>query len=243
MSKYSLFVLLAMLFLPGSLVAQHGSANNGYFPSAYQGDTWTGIVSNTAPSARELSLVYTHKGKTDVFEGVLSKSYRVQSNGDKEKQQIAAAGIAMGVHLKVYYVPNQTSDELGATAPFKAFGSNLFEASGDAKPRFNLIFLVEFLPEEGENVIGTVVATNDSRREISLEVADGSKTGNFVGNVVDGYRVRMKDGGFRELVVSQIPVGTKLTVHYFDEMTGPDRKSVEVHRIYRVQFLALPQTP
>jgi hypothetical protein len=242
-SEFRLLVLLATLLLPASLVAQHGTADNGYFPTAYQGDTWTGIVSNTAPSTRELSLVYTHKGKTDVFEGVLSKSYRVQSNGDKEKKQIAATGITMGVHLRVYYVPNQTTDDLGVTAPFKAFGTNLLESSRDLKQHFNLIFLVEFLPEEAESRTGTVISTNDSTREITLAVTDGTKKENFVGVVVEGYRVRMKDGGWRDLVISQIPVGMKLTVHYFDEMTGPERKTNEVHRVYQVQFLAFPQTP
>ena len=187
--------------------------------------------------------MYTHKGKTDVFEGILSKSYRVQSNGDKEKQQIVATGIAVGARLKVYYVPNQTSDELGTAALFKGFAKNLLEGSRGSKQRFNLIFLVEFLPEEGETRTGTVISTNDSTREITLAVTDGTKTENFVGVVVEGYQVRMKDGSFRNLVVSQIPGRTKLTVHYFDEMTGPERKTGEIHRIYRVRFLAFPPTP
>ncbi len=243
MSECRVFVLLATLLLPVSLIAQHGTADNGYFPSAYQGDTWTGIVSNTAPATRELSLVYTHKGRTDVFEGVLSKSFRVQTNGDKEKQRIVATGITIGVHLRVYYVPNQTTDDLGVTAPFKAFGKNLLESPRDSKQRFNLIFLVEFLPDEAESRTGTVTSTNDSMREITLAVTDGAKKENFVGVVVEGYQVKMKDGSLHDLVVSQIPVGMKLTVHYFDEMTGPERKTNGVHRIYRVQFLAFPQTP
>ena len=164
--------------------------------------------------------------------------------GDKEKQKIMATGISVGAQLRVYYIPNQTSDDLGGGPfPFKAFGNNLLERPGDTKQRFNLIFLVEFLPEEGESRTGTVISTNDSTREITLAVTDGTKTENFVGVVVDGYRVRMKDGSFRDLVVSQIPSGMTLTVHYFDEMTGPERKTGEVHRIYRVQFLAFPQTP
>jgi hypothetical protein len=240
MSESRLYVLLATLLLPVSLIAQHGTADNGYFPSAYQGDTWTGVVSNLDPTTKLLSLVYTHKGKTDVFEGVLSKSYRVQSSGDKEKQQIVATGIAMGGHLRVFYVPNQASDNLGVTAPFKAFGKNLLESARDSRQRFNLIFLVQFLPEEGESRTGTVISTNDSAREITLAVTDGAKKENFVGVVVDGYRVKMKDGSLRDLVVSQIPVGMKLAVHYFDEMTGPERKTNEVHRIYRIQFLASP---
>jgi hypothetical protein len=182
-----LLLVLAALLLPGSLLAQHGSADSGYFPTAYQGDTWTGIVSSVDSAARLVSLTYTHKGKTEVFEGILSKRYRVLSNSDKEKQKIVSTGIEVGVRIKVYYVPNEASDELGAATPFKAFGNNLLERSGDTKPRFNLIFLVEFLPEEGQTRTGTVVATNGATRVVTLEVTDGTKTENFVGVVVDGY--------------------------------------------------------
>jgi len=243
MTESRFVVLLATLFLPVSLIAQHGTAENGYYPNGYQGDTWTGIVSSLNPTTKEISLVYTHKEKTLVFDGLLAKGYRVQANSDKQKQEIKATGITVGTRLRVFFMPNQTSDEVGGPFPFKAFGNNLLEESRDAKRRFNLIFLVQFLPEEGESRTGTVISTNDSTREITLAVTDGTKTVNFIGVVVDGYRVRMKDGSFRDLVVSQIPAGTIITVHYFDEMTGPERTTGEVHRIYRVQFLALPQTP
>jgi hypothetical protein len=243
MTKLRFAVLLAIMILPVSLLGQHGSAENGYFPVHYQGDTWTGIVSAIDLATRKVSLVYTHKQKTAVFEGVLANGYRVQTNDDKEKKQIAAMGIAVGTCLRVYYIPEQTSNEVGGSAQFKAFGSNHFAESRDAKERFNLIFLVEFLPEEGESRTGTVITTNDSTREITLAVTGGAKTENFVGVVVDGYQVKMKDGGFHDLIISQIPVGTKMLVHYFDVMAGDARTTDKVHRIYRVQFLSFPQTP
>jgi hypothetical protein len=243
MSEFRLVVLLATVFFPASLLAQHGSAENGYYPTGYHGDTWTGIVSSLDPTTEKISLVYTHKEKTAVFEGILAKGYRFQTNGDKQKQRIVTTGIAVGTRLRVFYMPNQTSDEVGGAFPFKAFGNHLLEESQEANQRFNLIFLVEFLPEEGESQTGTVISTNDSTRVITLAVTDGTQPGTFIGVVIDGYRVRMKDGSFRDLVVYQIPPGTKITVHYFDEMTGPERTTGEVHRIYRVQFLALPQTP
>jgi len=243
MGKFRFFVLLATLLLPGSLIAQHGTADNGYYPIVYQGDTWTGIVSSLDPTTKEISLLYTHKQKTVIFSGVLAKGYRLQSKGNKDTQQIVASGIAVGARLRVYYIPNQTSDEGGGASPFKAFNNNLLGESRDSKRRVNLIFLIEFLPEENDSRAGTVVSTNDSTREITLAVTQGAKRGNFIGVVVEGYRVKMKDGSFRDLVVSQIPAGTKITANYFDEMTGPERTTAEVHRIYRVQFLAFPETP
>ena len=116
------------------------------------------------------------------------------------------------------------------------------EARRDAKRRFNLIFLVEFLPEEGESRTGIVISTKDSTREITLAAGDGTKTENFTGVVIDNYQIEMKDGSLRDLVVSEIPAGTKITVEYFDEMIGPERTTTEVQRIHRVRFLAFPQT-
>jgi hypothetical protein len=244
MSDFRLFVLLAILLLPTSSSAQHGTADNGYFPSGYIGDTWSGVVSSVAPATKEVSLVYTHHGKTAVFQGILSKGTRVQANGDKKKQQIVSEGISVGAHIRVYYMPNQTSDDLGgAPFPFKAFGNNLLEAQRNAKRPFNLIFLVEFLQDEAESRTGIVISTKDSTREITLAVGDGTKTENFTGVVIDNYQVKKKDGSLRDLVVSEIPVGTKITVQYFDEMIGSERTTTEVHRIYRVRFVALPQTP
>jgi len=106
-----------------------------------------------------------------------------------------------------------------------------------------VIFLIELPPEEPASHTGTVISTNDSKREVTLAIADGTKTENFTGILIDGYRVRRKDGSFHDLIVSEIPPGTKMTIHYFDEMTGPERTNGEVHRIYRLQFLALPPNP
>ncbi len=80
MAEFRLFVLFAILLLPECLVAQHGTADNGYYPSGYQGDTWTGIVSSLDTATKAVSLVHTHKGKSARFEGVLAKGYRVQAN-------------------------------------------------------------------------------------------------------------------------------------------------------------------
>ena len=99
MREFQLAVLLVTLLFPVALFAQHGTAGNGYYPVAYQGDTWTGIVSSLDPRTKDISLVYTHKGKTAVFEGILAKGVRVQTNGDKQKQQILATGITVGTQM------------------------------------------------------------------------------------------------------------------------------------------------
>ena len=238
-----MFASFAILFFAVPAYAQHGTAISGYFPSNYQGDLWTGVVSSVVPATREVSLVYTHHGKTTVFEGILSKTCRVQVWDSKEKRQIAASGITVGAHLKVYYMPNRTSDDVSqGPFPFKAF--NLLEGSlADAPRRFNLIFLIEFLPEQNENRTGVVISTNDSARTIKLEVANGARSEVFVGVLMEGYQIKMKDGEFHDLLVSQIPAGARIKVHYFDEVIGTGRAAGEVHRIYRIEFLSSPQNP
>jgi hypothetical protein len=244
MREFRLFVLLATLLLPACLFAQHGSSENGMYPIGYHGDTWNGVVSSISTETRGVTLVYTQKGKTTIFEGTFSKACRMLANDPKQKKQLEDTGVAIGSHIRVYYMPNQTTDELNSTPTiFKAFSNNLLDPAGGTTKQFNLIFLVLVLPEEGEIRTGTVISTNDSTREIVLATADSAKNESFIGVVVDGYQFKMKDGNFHDLVVSQIPSGTKLTVHYFDEMTGADRKTGEVHRIYRLEFPASPQTP
>jgi len=240
MRDFLLFALLAPLFLPVSLMAQHGSSGNGYYPEAYGGDTWTGIVSSLAPATREVSLVYTHQDKTDRFVGVLAKNYQLQFNDDKRKKQILATGITVGTRVTVYYMANQTSDNVGKYSRFKAF--TLLPNGPDTKQPFNLIFLIGVLAEDGESLTGTVTSTSDSTREITL-ATDGPTPQNFMGVVVDDYHGTTKDGRSRELVVSQIPIGAKLVIRYFDEVTEPKSMSGRTHRIYQIQLLAPPKAP
>jgi hypothetical protein len=46
-----------ILSVAAGLQAQHGTAQNGYFPMGYAGDTWTGEVSAVNDASREITLV------------------------------------------------------------------------------------------------------------------------------------------------------------------------------------------
>jgi len=46
------------MFLAGAAWAQHGTAENGMFPPGYQGDTFTGVVTATDDTSREITLTY-----------------------------------------------------------------------------------------------------------------------------------------------------------------------------------------
>jgi hypothetical protein len=49
-------------------MAQKGSAPSGYYPDGYGGDTYTGTVVGT--DEHQITLEYTHKGKTESFTAV-----------------------------------------------------------------------------------------------------------------------------------------------------------------------------
>ncbi len=51
-------------------IAQKGSAPSGYYPEGYRGDTYTGTVVGTGE--HQITLEYTHKGKTESFTAVAS---------------------------------------------------------------------------------------------------------------------------------------------------------------------------
>jgi hypothetical protein len=100
-----LVVALALLFFAFPTVAsgQHGTAENGYYPVGYDGDTWTGAVTNVNDEAREITLTYTKGDKTESFQGELEKGYKVKLK-DGTMHEMRVSEIPLGTRLKVYYV-------------------------------------------------------------------------------------------------------------------------------------------
>ena len=100
--KYILAILL--LIITGSAAsAQKGSAESGYYPSGYGGDTWTGVVTKTNPDTREITLTYTGKNRTETFEGVVDKRCPVR-DGNKTVGEVTNIEKMMGQKIKVYYM-------------------------------------------------------------------------------------------------------------------------------------------
>jgi hypothetical protein len=91
------------VLLPAVGQAQHGTAENGYYPMNYHGDTWTGVVSATNDETREITLTYTRRDKTETFVGVLEVGHKVKSN-DGSAHELKVSEIPLGTRLKVYYL-------------------------------------------------------------------------------------------------------------------------------------------
>jgi len=109
MNKLAVALSICLL-LPLLAHAQHRSAEDGYYPPGFHGDTWTGVVSATDDMTREITLVFTRGAKTETFGGVLEERHKVKSS-DGTPHVLKASEIPLGTPLKVYYIPRERKVE------------------------------------------------------------------------------------------------------------------------------------
>ncbi|HUJ29653.1 MAG TPA: hypothetical protein VLY23_00105 [Candidatus Acidoferrum sp.] len=102
--KSILFLLIALFAFASSALAQHGTAENGYYPSGYEGDTWTGQVVSANEHTREITLSYTHNGKSQTFVGAPEDGYLVHEHNGPTRP-LKMSDIPVGRIIKVWYVP------------------------------------------------------------------------------------------------------------------------------------------
>jgi hypothetical protein len=102
--KRSLCFLIPLLTIAGSAFAQHGTAENGYYPPGYQGDTWTGVVLSANEQTGEITLSYTKGGKSQGFVGVPEEGYMVHEHNGPTRP-LKMSDIPLGRTVKVWYTP------------------------------------------------------------------------------------------------------------------------------------------
>jgi len=100
----TLFATWALLIFAAVLLAQHGTARNGYYPMNYHGDTWTGTVTSVNDQTRELTLTYTKGDKTEEFTGVLKAGLKAKRT-DGSEAELKPSDFPIGTRLLVYYTP------------------------------------------------------------------------------------------------------------------------------------------
>lgn len=84
---------------------------------------------------------------------------------------------------------------------------------------------------------GEVTAVNDATREITLTYK-GKKTESFTGVLIEGYKVKVKDGSTHELRVSAIPIGERLKVYYIQRTRKADGRKVRYDEIFGMERAA-----
>src|ERR1700752_2057313 len=66
----------------------------------------------------------------------------------------------------------------------------------------------------GDAWVGIVVTADETTREIKLRHPDPSKKDTFTGFLEDDYKVKLKDGSWRFLKMSEIEPGARIRVFY-----------------------------
>lgn len=103
--------LVLTLLCTGIAVAQHGTAEPGYYPSGFNGDTWTGEVTAVTEDTREFTLTHTKGTDTKTFIGVLPKGYTVKMK-DGRDYEIKMTEL-MGTRIRAYYITRKKKDANG----------------------------------------------------------------------------------------------------------------------------------
>lgn len=117
-----------LLVLSGTAMAQKGTAEAGYYPPEYGGDTWTGEVAAINESSREFTLTYGKGDNIQTFVGILAKGYRVKMKDGKDYE--LKMGDLNETRLTAYYM---TKSKKG---------------SDGVKVKTNEVFKIKFLPKD-----------------------------------------------------------------------------------------------
>jgi hypothetical protein len=97
------FLPLALFVFASTALGQHGTAENGYYPPGYQGDTWTGVVVSASEQTGEIALSYTKDGKSQTFVGVPEAGYLVHEHTGATRP-LKMSDIPVGKIVKVWYM-------------------------------------------------------------------------------------------------------------------------------------------
>jgi len=127
--KKLLLSLTVMLLCSVIIYAQKGTAEPDYYPMGYNGDTWTGEVTATDDSKREITLTYKKKYKEETFVGILEEGYKVKMK-EGNMQELKVSEIPPGTRIKVYYMTKTKKDSSGAKIKFNQIIKNSILTQG-----------------------------------------------------------------------------------------------------------------
>jgi hypothetical protein len=123
-----LFIVALTLLCSGISFAQHGTAEPGYYPSGFNGDTWIGEVTAVNEDTREFTLTYTKGSNTQTFVGVLPQGYTVKMK-DGRDYEIKMTELK-GMRIRAYYITKRKKDANGV------------------KTETHEVFKIKFFPKE-----------------------------------------------------------------------------------------------
>ncbi len=89
----------------------------------------------------------------------------------------------------------------------------------------------------GDAWVGVVESANETTREITVRHPDKTNAETFVGVLEDGYKVKLKDGTSRELLLSELKPGLRVRVFYKSKTRDMAGRQTKVQLINRIDFL------
>ena len=137
--RYIPLVGLMILLSASAASAQHGTAETGYYPQGYFGDTWTGLVAASDDSTREIMLTYWNRGKTQTFVGVLVERYTIKSNSGSS-QELKITDVPLGSYMTVYYMVKEREAKLSDSTTLKAENAPPAPTAANKREIFQLHF-------------------------------------------------------------------------------------------------------
>jgi hypothetical protein len=126
--KVVILNLALILLCTGISIAQHGTAEPDYYPSGFNGDTWSGEVTAANEDTREFTLTYTKGNDTQTFVGVLAEGYTVKMKDGRD--YLIKMKELMGMRIKAYYITKKKKDANGV------------------KTETHEVFKIKFFPKE-----------------------------------------------------------------------------------------------
>lgn len=103
------FYIASVLFMCSSLAfGQYGMAPNGYYPSNYNGETFSGKVTTVDGVSERITISFANGNKTETFLGRFQEPCAVPSADGKP---MTALDLPIGTDVTVFFVANARKDK------------------------------------------------------------------------------------------------------------------------------------
>lgn len=89
----------------------------------------------------------------------------------------------------------------------------------------------------GDFVIGEVTGANEATREITIKYPGKAGPEVFSGFLIDGYKLKLKDGSQRELKINEITPGIRVRAFFKNDKEYVSGQKKKIYRIVRFEFL------
>jgi hypothetical protein len=131
-----LAILLLAVFSSGAVVAQRGTAPNGYYPNGYSGDIFRGKVVASDDSKESITLLFEKGNKQQSFDGHFEQPCAIPTNNGKP---VRPSDLMVGTDMTAYFVTDK--DETTGKKQNVIIGITLHTFNGSEIPEKSKLFI------------------------------------------------------------------------------------------------------